>query len=424
MMIQRAAVGWQVVLLSVIVGCQPENQYVPPPPPPVTVAKPIIHSVTRYLEETGTTEATDFAEVRARVKGFLKKIHFEPGDLVEQGQLLYEIEPEMYQAKLDQAAASKDVAIAEHQNAQAQYERGKALFEKSAGAIAKEELEERRAAMEVAKASITATDAAIAEAQLNLDYTKVTAPISGRVGKTLVYEGNLVGDGQATHLTTIVKYDPIFASFTISETALLEILDESPRDAATRKTERENREILLRRDNDKNFPFKGRIDYADLAVDRSTGTFAVRGEFPNSELRILPGLFVRVRLPVEKNENALLIPERAVGIDRIGSYVLVVNSEKKVERRDVTTGTKLDTLIVVESGLSASENVIIEGLQRARPGSEVAAQSTTIPPPQEEVVVEQQNNAPPPPTVPSAPDNAPPPGDPAASDNQSPATSP
>jgi RND family efflux transporter MFP subunit len=386
--------------LLAAVGCQPPNELVPPPPPPVMVAKPLTHSVTSYLEETGTTEVTDFVEVRARVKGFLKKIHFQPGQIVEQGQLLYEIEPELYEAKLNQAVASKDVAIAQHLNAKAQYERGLALFEKSPGAIAKEEVEERRAAMEVAKAEIAAADSAIQEAQLNLEYTKVTAPISGRVGKTLVYEGNLVGDGQATHLTTIVKYDPIFASFTISESALLRILDEAPSDEEARTRARAKKAIYLRRDNDENFPFQGRIDYADLAVDRSTGTYAVRGEFPNPDLRILPGLFVRVRVPIETRDGALMLPQRATGLDRIGPYVMVVNGENVVERRDVTLGTKLDTLVVVESGLTADDKVIIEGLQRARPDSAVNPTSTTIEPPKRDVVVEQQNTVPP---LPSGP---------------------
>lgn len=330
----------------------------------MTVAKPRVQSVTAYREETGRTEASDFVEVRARVKGFLKKIHFQPNDEVKAGQLLYEIEPDLYQAAFNQAVAASAVAKAEHANAVARYDRAAKLLESSA--IAKEEVEQRRAEMEVAAAQIEAAEANIEAAQLDLNYTKVTAPISGQIGKTEVYEGNLVGDGQASLLTRIVKFDPMFATFTVSEDVILNLLDEIAENPQDREKSREKIRLFLRRDIDNDFPFEGRINFADLAVDPSTATYRVRGEFPNPDTRLVEGLFVRVRLPITRRENALLIPQRAVGADPVGSYVFVIDEKNVVSRKDVVLSTRLGSLVVVDSGLTAEDRVIIDGLQRAQ----------------------------------------------------------
>jgi RND family efflux transporter MFP subunit len=359
-----AAPALSSFVLAGLAGCEQPNAYVPPPPPPVTVARPRVQTVTAFREETGRTEASDFVEVRARVKGYLKKIHFQPNDDVQQGQLLYEIEPDMYQAVLNQAVAAKDVAEAEHANAQARYARAEKLL--ASQAIAKEEAEERKAEMQVAAAQVEAATAAIAEAQLNLDYTKITAPISGRIGKTEVYEGNLVGDGQATLLTTIVKYDPIFATFTVSEEVVLNLLDELAENPQQREKSRDSIRLFLRRDIDNDFPFEGKVEFADLAVDPGTATYTVRGQFQNANQRLVPGLFVRIRLPMTRRENALLIPQRAVGADPVGSYVFAIDGNNVVSRKDVTLSTRVGNLVVVDSGLTAEDRIIIDGLQRAQ----------------------------------------------------------
>lgn len=377
--------GLLLLAVAGLAGCEPENAYVAPPPPPVTVARPRVQTVTAFREETGRTEASDFVEVRARVKGYLKKIHFQPNDDVEEGQLLYEIEPEMYQAVLGQAEAAKDVAEAELANAKARYARAEKLL--ASQAIAKEEAEERKAEMQVAEAQVEAAKAAIAEAQLNVDYTTIKAPISGRIGKTEVFEGNLVGDGQATLLTTIVKYEPMYATFTVSEDVILNVLDELAEDSGQnpdgsdqRAVKRERIRLFLRRDIDTGFPFEGRVNFADLAVDPNTATYSVRGVFPNKDLRLVPGLFVRVRLPVAKHENALLVPQRAVGADPVGSYVYAIDNEDVVSRKDVTLSTRVDNLVVVQSGLSADDRIIIDGLQRAQIDKKVEPREGEIPP--------------------------------------------
>ena len=227
--------------------------------------------------------------------------------------------------------------------------------------------------------AVVASRAALDLAKLKLEYTTVRAPISGRIGKTLVKAGNLVGDTGATQLTTIIRYDPIYANFSVNERALLEAID---RDGSHRKGgkhhDKKTLPLFLQRATDSGFPFKGHFDYADLTVDQSTGTFMVRGVFANPDHRIIPGLFVRVRMPIGVQKNALLVPEAAMAADQAGRFVLVVDSKKVVERRNITIGSKQGSLVVVKTGLTPDERVIVAGIQRARPGSKVTPEETTI----------------------------------------------
>lgn len=204
-----------------------------------------------------------------------------------------------------------------------------------------------------------------------VERVEVRTPIAGRVGKTLIKAGNLVDGNEATHLTTVIQYDPIYANFNISERSLLRLMEQSPR-RGTKEIKKGDVKILLRRAGDTGFPFEGHLDYADLAVDQSTGTYMIRGIFPNPDLAIVPGLFVRVRIPIGVQEAALLIPERAIGSDQAGKYVFVVNSENRVERRDIVVGVKYTNMVVVEEGLDGEDWVITDGVQRSRPGAEVA----------------------------------------------------
>ena len=250
-------------------------------------------------------------------------------------------------------------------------ERQERIRAQDPGATSEATVVAAQAEFDGADAAVKQSQALLKQAQIDLQYTKIVAPIKGRVGKTLVREGNLVGSGgEATMLTTIVDYDQIWANFNISERLLLELRDAVADDESGR-VDNEKIPVFLSRENDKGFPFEGHFDYADLAVDQSTGTFMIRGIFPNSQRRILPGLFVRVRIPVGTQENAILIPERAVTADQAGRYALVVNLENEVERRTVTTGIKVGELVVITEGLTAEDTVITDGLQRARPGAKV-----------------------------------------------------
>jgi RND family efflux transporter MFP subunit len=379
---------WSILLAGtslslVTAGCTQPNQYQPPPPPTVTVAQPVQKTVTNYLEETGTTEAVAQVEVRARVKGFIERVNFQPGSEVKQGDSLYKIEPELFQAQVAAAKADLMAQQALRDKAKIERDRQANLQKQDPGATSEVAVVAARAEYEAAEAGVQAAQAALDQAELDLAYTEVTAPISGRVGKTLVKEGNLVGDGEATHLTDIVNYDPIYANFSISERSLLELRKRQTADDQQRDDQREY-PVYLQLATDQAFPHEGRLDYADLAVNQSTGTFSIRGIFPNPSRQIVPGLFVRVRLPIGQQPDALLVPERATAADQAGTYVYVVNEEDTVERRDISLGTKDGDLVVVSQGLQPDEWVLIDGLQRARPGAKVQPDRTQLTPPEEE----------------------------------------
>ena len=363
-----------LILMAILtVGCAAKNDYQAPPIPAVTVAKPIQRTVTVYLEETGTTEAVDVVDVRARVRGFLEKIEFEPGNQVKKGQILYQIEPKQYEAAVAAATADLSAANVNLKKAQIEFERQERLMKSDA--TSESAFVATQAARDEASAKIAAAQATLDQANLNLSYTQVAAPISGRVGKTLVKEGNLVDGAEATHLTTIIQYDPIFVNFNINESQLLKLM--KPAKDRNAEGQKFSPPLYLRRANDEGFPFEGKGDYADLAVDQSTGTFLVRGIFPNPDEQILPGLFVRVRLPVSKLENALLVPEVSILTDQTGKYLFVVDDKDVVQRRSIKVGPKevirSQPFVVIEEGLSPDDRVVVNGIQRARPEATVKA---------------------------------------------------
>jgi len=361
-------------LLAAPCGCSEPNVYQPPPPPSVNVALPVRRDVTEYLEESGTTEAVQYVEVRSRVEGFLESIQFEPNDEVHEGDLLFMIEQRKFIAQVELAKAELSARMVEREKGEVEYQRQQNLFRENA--TAETNVVTAKAAWDAAIAAVEGAKARLDEAQLQLDYTEVRAPIDGRVGKALVKRGNLVSGQPPTHLTTIVQYDPIYANFYLSERAFLELLDET----RSEHSEKQRREIplYLARANDEGFPYEGSFDYADLVVDQSTGTIAIRGLFPNPELRIAPGLFVRIRIPINVRSNALLVPERATGFDQVGRYLLVVNEDNVVERRDVVVETKLGDLVVIEQGLEPDERVVVDGMLRSRPGAMVEPNEVAI----------------------------------------------
>jgi RND family efflux transporter MFP subunit len=376
--------------LAAMAGCQSKNEYEAPPPPTVTVAQPVQQTVTNYIEETGTTEAVEKVEIRARVKGFLEQVKFEPGTVVKKGAPLYLIEQRQYLAKV--AAAKATVAAREVELEKAKIEYNRQLKLREGDATAEMNVVAAKAEQDAGAAAVDEAKALLDEAQRELEYTEVVAPIDGRVGKTLVKAGNLVGDSEATHLTTVIKYDPIYVNFNISERAFLELSAKTPR-GEDRNVKKESAKIYVRRAIDEGFPYAGNFDYADLTVDQTTGTFLVRGIFSNARQDIVPGLFVTVRLPIGKLVDALLIPEVAVSTDQRGKYLLVVNDKSEVERRDVTLGIKVGSMVVVEKGIEAGQQVIIDGVQRARQGAKVTAKKTTLAPPKSDTGAPQPEAA-------------------------------
>jgi len=376
---------------SAWVGCSNPNQYQPPAPPSVTVAKPVVQTVTNFLEETGTTEAESRVEIRARVQGFLEKIYFQDGQEVKAGDELYLIQPLEFEAKVASAKAGWDASKVELRLAQIEFQRQENLLKDNATAAAS--VDQAKAHRDAAIAAVSAAKAALDQTQLNLDYTRVTTPISGRVERTLVKLGNLVGGIQPTHLTTVIGYDPIHVYFNISERALLKSMNKERRDTDTDK-KKDITEISagLRRAIDDDFLFEGHLDYADLGVDQSTGTYTIRAIFPNPNLDIFPGLFVRIRIPIGTTENAVLIPERSIGADQAGRYVMIIGDQNIAQRRNVELGAKFGDKVVVTEGLDGKETVVIDGIQRARPGVEVTPKETKLSP-VKSAAVEKGNEA-------------------------------
>ncbi|MEW4527742.1 efflux RND transporter periplasmic adaptor subunit [Maioricimonas sp. JC845] len=403
--------SWAVstMLIVAAAGCQQtDDEYKPPPPPKVTVARPVVQTVTRFIEENGETEAVERAEVRARVRGFLETIEFTPAQTVQEGDVLYRIERAEYEAAVaaaDAALGAADAAIAvaeaadrnaavEVKRSELEFERQKALFEKDA--TTRSDFERATANRDAALAAKNASEANLTaaradrdkaqaqldQAKLDLSYTEVVAPISGQITRTLVKKGNLVESG--THLATIVAPDPIYANFSISDRDALQI--QSSRlneDGELRDDEVELTDIpvYLRRESDSEFRFTGNLDYFDQeGVDQATGTLGLRAIFGNAKHLLLPGLFVRVRLPVGKITDAILIPEKAIIRDQTGKYVLIVDGEDNVERSLIQTGPQYGEMVVVEEGVDPSDRVILEGLQRARPGSPVTPTEITLSP--------------------------------------------
>lgn len=357
-----------LVLAVLQTSCQRQSEYVAPPPPQVVVSKPTIQSVTEFAEFSGTTQPYEFVEARARVEGYLESIHFQPGRLVEKGHLLFTIDPKPFQAKLDEAQAELEQRQAQLQQAEAAVKRKEMAFR--ANAISELEVIQARADREVARAAIQGVRAAIETAKINLSYTRIHAPISGRIGRSLVDLGNLVGSSENTLLTTIVQDNPVYAYFHINERDFIYYqAGRTGTDGPTNGDGQARLELGLA-GNDK-YPFEGHIDFVDNRVDPSTGTIQVRGVFPNPERKLWPGLFVRIRAPLGITENALMVPDVALGSDQRGRFLLTVNEENVVEYRSVRVGALVNGLREIKDGISADEKVIVAGVQSARPGLKV-----------------------------------------------------
>jgi RND family efflux transporter MFP subunit len=357
-----------VILVGLLTGCQNKqaNANAPPPPPMVTVSKPVTKDVIHYAEFTGTTEASETVTIRARVEGYLEKILFTEGAMVQQGDLLFIIDQKPYLARLDEARAELAMRRAELRLARATKTRKEnALLD---DAVSEVEVIDARAQQGKAEAGVKAAEAALRTARLNLSYTQVTAPISGRISRSQVDVGNLVGAIQRTELTTIVKDDPVYAFFTISERDWVRY--QAGRTGAAQDQD-PSTPVHMGLSGRKDFPYTGRLDFIDNHADAATGTIQLRAIFNNDDHRILPGLFARIRIPIGATSNALLVPDSAVGRDQQGRFLLVANPENITEYRPVTAGEVVDGLRVIRSGLKDDERVIVNGLQKARPGTPV-----------------------------------------------------
>jgi RND family efflux transporter MFP subunit len=375
---RRRRVGPASAALAAIVllaGCE-QNSYVAPPPPKVDVALPVQRPVTRYLEATGNTAPIKSVDLVARVQGFLESIDYKDGDFVKEGTTLFTIEPETYRLKLEQAKASEVGAQATVKQAEADFKRQSDLVARQA--VSQATLDTSTATRDNAQASLQQAQANTKIAEINYGYTKVSAPFDGVVSAHLVSVGELVGaSSPPTQLATIVALDPIWVNFTVSEQDVLRVRAEVARRRLT-PTELKQFPIEIGLQTENGYPHQGTLDYVSPTVNQSTGTLSVRGIIANPTHVLLPGYFVRVRVPDNRAENALLIPDTALGSDQSGRYVLVVNGDNVVEQRKVQTGALDAGLRVIENGLKADDRVVIAGLLRAIPGQKVDPQLQKI----------------------------------------------
>jgi RND family efflux transporter MFP subunit len=362
-----------LAMLFVLTACGDGNTYVEPPPPKVTVAAPAVQEITDYLYFTGTTQAAAVVEVRARVPGTLENISFAPGTIVKVGDPLFLIDQRQYKADLEIAKAQLKSAEAQRDEADKALARAAELIKR--GNVSQAKRDEAEAAASSAAADVSVKEAAVLQAKLNLEYTNILAPIDGRIGRNLVDAGNLVGQSEATHLATITDSDPMYVYFDINERDLLTVMERMRGQAGTGQPEkRDDFRVEMAIGGKEGYDFTGDLDFTESSLDPTTGTLELRARFANPaepQQVLLPGLFVRLRIPVAQRQDMPLVTERAIGLDQSGRYVYVVGAEDVVEKRPIVVGQLIDGLRVVESGLTAGEKVVVNGIQRARDGAKV-----------------------------------------------------
>lgn len=346
-------------------------------PMPVTVAKPLIKKITEWDEYTGRFEATNRVEIRARVSGFMESVHFKDGDLVNKGDLLFVIDPRPFEAQLDVAKASLEAAKTRVNLAEREFKRAESLLKRNN--ISRETFDQRQAELETAKTTVLSAQAQIRIAKLNLEFTQVKAPISGRISDARIDVGNLVegGSAQSTLLTTLVSIDPILFTFSASEA---EFLKYSRLDATGRRdSSREKANpVFVRLMDEDSFTREGTMSFVDNELSPNTGTIRAQAVFENSSGFLVPGVFGRLRLIGSDEYEAVLIPDAAVISDQSKKMVLIVDAEGNVKAAPVDMGPLYEGLRVIRGGVGPDDRIVVKGIQRARPGGKVIAKEADL----------------------------------------------
>jgi membrane fusion protein, multidrug efflux system len=354
-----------VTIAALLGGCGKRNAYQPPPPPGVTVSRPVLMPVTDYLQQTGSVAAFKTVDLVARVEGYLRSVNFKDGSIVKQGQLLFVIEPEPYEAKL----ASYQAQLL---NAQAEYDRQLRMIKQNATSQANVDkwLSQRDQAA-----------AAVTLAKINLGYTRISAPFTGRIDRHLVDPGNLVGTaGAATKLATIEQIDPAYVYFSINERDLLRVRATGQAQGRNiRETPRVPVQVALQ--TEEGYPREGTLDFASTGLDTGSGTLQLRAIVPNADRILLPGLFARVRIALSEPVPRLMVPDRVVSTDQVGGYLLTVGPDHRVRQQRIETGPLENGFRAVLAGLDANSEVVIDGLQNAIPGNLVTPTERPLTPP-------------------------------------------
>lgn len=374
-----SATAWRVAGLiagaSALSACNQQNAYVPPPPPKVDVAVPVKQTVTPYLYATGSTATVNTTTLIARVSGFIQEIDYKDGDAVKAGQQLFLIEPEPYQLALEQAQAGKASADAQVQQSTANLKREQELVAKKV---------DPQSALDTAVAQNDANLASqqqaavnIKQAELNLSYTQVKAPFEGIVTARQVSMGQLVAAGTTT-LATVIQLDPIYVNFNVGEQDVQKIRANMMARGIVTIEDLKKIPVEIGLQTEDGYPHKGMLDYASPNLDPSTGTLAARAKLDNQGRQLLPGYFVRVRVPLGEQPDQLLVPDRAIGADQSGRYVLTVNKDDVVEQHTIEIGQMVGELRVVTKGVAAEDRIVVSGLLTAVPGDKVEPQLKTL----------------------------------------------
>jgi multidrug efflux system membrane fusion protein len=369
----RRSLGASILLL-LIAACGDNRQQAAAPPPPapeVTVARPIQRTIVDQDEYVGRFVAVDAVEVRARVSGYLEKVHFQDGQIVKQGDLLFTVDPRPFQNTLEQARAALTQAQSNLAYADADLRRGQQLVRDKT--ITEQTFDQRLQAKRNAEAAVAANEAAVRQAELDLQFTELRAPVTGRIGDRRVSPGNLVTgglSGSTTLLATIVSTDPIRFEFTFDEASYLryERLAGGRRDADSNGL---STEVMLKLIDEQDFQHRGRMDFVDNVIDRASGTIRARAVFANRDGIFTPGMFARVQVPGSRPYQALMVTDAAIASEQARKYVLVVGADDTANQRYVSLGPVVDGLRVIRDGVSPEDRVIVNGLMRARPGQKV-----------------------------------------------------
>jgi RND family efflux transporter MFP subunit len=368
-----------IALASLLAGCGEGQKHAAQPPPKVTVAKPIKRTIVDQDEYVGRFVPVDVVEVRARVSGYLGQIHFTDGQIVKQGDLLFTIEQRPYQNALDQARANLETAKSNLAFTQSDLARGQQLLRDRT--ISEQIYEQRAQAFRNAQASVAANEAMVRQAQLDLEYTELKAPITGRIGDRRVTVGNLVtggAGGNTTLLATIVSVDPIRFEFTFDEASLLRYqrLAISRGEAVALS----GTPVRLKLLDETDFVHPGRMDFVDNVIDRASGTIRGRAQLSNADSLFTPGMFARVQVPASTPYQALMLPDAAIATEQARKFVYVIDQDNVARLRYVTLGQVVDDLRVIKDGLSDGDRVVINGLMRVRPGQKVTPEEQPLSP--------------------------------------------
>ncbi|MEZ2222077.1 efflux RND transporter periplasmic adaptor subunit [Rhizobium sp. RCC_161_2] len=347
-----------------------------PPAAPVTVAKPVVRDVIDSDEFIGRFQAVDEVSVRSRIGGYLQEVHFEDGTMVKQGDLLFVIDQRPYVNALNEATASLEVAKSTLTNADAQFTRTQALA--GTGSLSASNLDDRRRDLISAQANVRGAQASVDRASLDMEYTKITAPLSGRIDRRLISVGNLVQADQ-TVLTTIVSLDPIDFYFDVDERRLLSYADEARKHGSALQQGGGGLDVTVTIADARQKAFKGKLDFAENRVDNQTGTMRVRARFPNPDFVLQPGLFGRVQVEGSNSYKAILVPDEAIGSDQNQRVVYTVGTDGSVTPKAVRLGPKLYGYRVIREGMTGDETIVVNGLMRIRPGVKVAPQLIELP---------------------------------------------